>query len=351
MTQIRPPDGPSWRDPDRGLSHKPNRVYCWEWLEQGANMPHLMKAGLCCLALIGIFTMATCRKSARNENTATQPARESFQSLDDIVQYISRDWDTLTRSLSKCETFEDTKTSGAQILYLPAEVASVPGLTELQNHCSVRVEHLPAKIDESTQKEIPEIRSHGLLYLENPYVVPGGQFNEMYGWDSYFIIRGLLRDGRRDLARGMVENFFYEIQHYGGVLNANRTYYLRRSQPPFLSSMILALHAADAAAGETNLEWLKKAYGFAVADYEQWNREPHLAGDTGLSRYYDEGEGPVPEIMGDPSDYYSEAMRYFLMHEGENSPHLVRVNGAHPRASVVGPIFEVSDCSSVASQQ
>ena len=32
----------------------------------------------------------------------------------------------------------------------------------------------------------------GLLYLANRYVVPGGRFNEMYGWDSYFIIRGLI---------------------------------------------------------------------------------------------------------------------------------------------------------------
>ena len=44
----------------------------------------------------------------------------------------------------------------------------------------------------------------------NKYVVPGGRFNEMYGWDSYFIIRGLLRAGRVELARGMVDNFFFE---------------------------------------------------------------------------------------------------------------------------------------------
>lgn len=43
----------------------------------------------------------------------------------------------------------------------------------------------------------------------------------MYGWDSYFIIRGLLEDGQLALARGMVENFFFEIDHYGGVLNAH----------------------------------------------------------------------------------------------------------------------------------
>ena len=82
----------------------------------------------------------------------------------------------------------------------------------------------------------------GLLYLPNPYVVPGGRFNEMYGWDSYFILLGLEADHREALAKGMVDNFLFEIEHYGGVLNANRTYYLTRSQPPFLTSMIRAVY-------------------------------------------------------------------------------------------------------------
>ena len=86
------------------------------------------------------------------------------------------------------------------------------------------------------------IREHGLLYLPHPYVVPGGRFNEMYGWDSYFIQVGLLRDGELARARDMVENFIYEIEHYGTILNANRTYFLSRSQPPFLTRMILGVY-------------------------------------------------------------------------------------------------------------
>src|SRR5256714_15191908 len=85
----------------------------------------------------------------------------------------------------------------------------------------------------------PQPAAPGLLYLPRPYVVPGGRFNEMYGWDSYFIQTGLLRDGETELARDMVENFLYEIEHYGQILNANRTYYLTRSQPPLLNGIIL----------------------------------------------------------------------------------------------------------------
>src|SRR5580700_2243100 len=85
----------------------------------------------------------------------------------------------------------------------------------------------------------PQIRDQGLLFLPKPYVVPGGRFNEMYGWDSYFIQAGLLRDHFDTLARDMADNFLYEIRHYGKILNANRTYYVTRSQPPFLTEMVL----------------------------------------------------------------------------------------------------------------
>ena len=277
---------------------------------------------------------------------SSSPTTEAFQSLADLLRYISSDWDRLTRSLANCATYPDSKVEGERTLYLPAG-AQIPGaLDEIRTKCAVRIEHLPAQTHASVTPVSSEIRKHGLLYLEHPYVVPGGQFNEMYGWDSYFIIRGLLRDNRPELAKGMVENFFYEIEHYGGVLNANRTYYLGRSQPPFLTSMILAVYQSDQSAGKANLPWLRRAYQYAVTDYSQWTHAPHLAGDTGLSRYYDEGEGPVPEIMGDPSDYYHGVAEYFLMHEGESSPHLVRVDEKHPPSSILGPIFPVRGCYS-----
>ena len=277
--------------------------------------------------------------------TRPSPTDKSFQSLDDILTYISGDWDRLTRSMGDCDTFIDTKTRGEPVLYLPANVPMPPALGEMQKRCSGTNRPITGKLHVSSGDLPSQFKDQGLLYLENPYVVPGGQFNEMYGWDSYFIIRGLLREGRRDLARGMVENFFYEIENYGGVLNANRTYYLGRSQPPFLSSMILAVYRSDQDAGSTNLEWLARAYSFALKDYEQWTHAPHLAGDTGLSRYFDEGEGPVPEIMGDPNNYYRGVVHYFLMHEGEESPHLVRVDAQHPPASIMGPLFQVPVCA------
>jgi alpha,alpha-trehalase len=265
-------------------------------------------------------------------------------SLSDILHYISTGWDTLTRTMNRCESLEDKKTDREPVLYLPAEMAIPASVTELQDHCRIRVEHLPARITAPGEVDLSKIPTEGLLYLENPYVVPGGQFNEMYGWDSYFIIRGLLRDHRMDLAKGMVENFFFEIDHYGGILNANRTYYLTRSQPPFLSSMILAVYEAEKAEGKQNLPWLAQAYQFAVRDYEQWNHKPHLAGDTGLSRYFDHGDGPVPEIMGDPSHYYRGVAYFFLAHGGSNESYLVRTSDGRSAATALGPRFPIFIC-------
>jgi alpha,alpha-trehalase len=133
---------------------------------------------------------------------------------------------------------------------------------------------------------------HGLLYLPRPYVVPGGRFNEMYGWDSYFIVLGLLRDGKTALARDMVDDFVYEVRHYGGVLNANRTYYLTRSQPPLLSGMVLALYRATG--DRAVLDGARAALG---SFYESWTSPGHLVASVGLSRYFDHADGPAPEVM------------------------------------------------------
>ena len=199
---------------------------------------------------------------------------------------------------------------------------------------------MPAVIHHIGELDPAKIDPAGLLYLENRYVVPGGRFNEMYGWDSYFIIRGLVRDGRIDLAKGMVENFFFEIEHYGGVLNANRTYYLTRSQPPFLTSMILAVYDAEKANGEQNDRVAGESLLLCRKDHELWTSEPHLAGSTGLSRYFDFGNGPAAESVKDETGHYRQVAAYFLGqpdlgqdYPGENE----RIEKPSPLAA--GPLF------------
>jgi alpha,alpha-trehalase len=72
-----------------------------------------------------------------------------------------------------------------------------------------------------------------LIPLPYPYIVPGGRFQEIYYWDSYFTMLGLSVSGRFDLIENMVDNFSFLIKTLGHIPNGNRSYYISRSQPPF----------------------------------------------------------------------------------------------------------------------
>ena len=126
----------------------------------------------------------------------------SPQDYSDVLQYIASAWKTLRRSTTDCESLVDPKVHERPVLYLPADFPELASVVELQTKCNVDVERLPAVIHHIGDVDGSKLKP-GLLYLPNPYVVPGGIFNEMYGWDSYFIIRGLLRDGELEMARGM----------------------------------------------------------------------------------------------------------------------------------------------------
>lgn len=130
-----------------------------------------------------------------------------------------------------------------------------------------------------------------------PFVVPGARFNELYNWDSYFISLGLVVDNMVDLAKGTVDHFIFEIKHYGKILNGNRTYYLMRAQPPFLTDMALQVYSRlDPANEADNKEWLRKAIQAAIKEYHTvWMSKPRFDHKTWLSRYRPEGLGVPPE--------------------------------------------------------
>src|SRR5205814_1743834 len=182
----------------------------------------------------------------------------------------------------------------------------------------LRGEMQPIDFQKIEIQQLPEdlrfLPAQGLLYLPKPYVVPGGRFNEMYGWDSYFIQVGLLADGEVELARDMVDNFLYEIEHYGTILNANRTYYLTRSQPPFLTEMILGVFERTG-----DREWLRRTLPAIEKYHRFWTSGPHLIPVTHLSRYWDFGEGPAPEVLSDEKDaqgrtHYDRIREYYRDH-------------------------------------
>ncbi|KAK8233526.1 neutral trehalase [Phyllosticta capitalensis] len=128
-----------------------------------------------------------------------------------------------------------------------------------------------------------------------PFVVPGGRFNELYGWDSYMESLGLLVNDRVDLVKSMVQNFCFCIKHYGKILNGNRTYYLGRSQPPFLTDM--SLRVFERIKHEPgSIDFLRTSILAAIKEYYSvWMAQPRYDQESGLSRYRPQGIGVPPE--------------------------------------------------------
>lgn len=93
-------------------------------------------------------------------------------------------------------------------------------------------EHIDGLWDELTRHPAQHPHGGSRLQLPHPYVVPGGRFVEMYYWDSYFTMLGLVGGARATLLHAMTDNFAYLIDTFGHVPNGTRTYYLSRSQPP-----------------------------------------------------------------------------------------------------------------------
>lgn len=166
-------------------------------------------------------------------------------------------------------------------------------------------EHIEALWPVLTRPAIPEeaVRAgDSRLPLPRPYVVPGGRFRELYYWDSYFTLLGLVRSGRRALAEDMVADFAHLIERYGHVPNGTRSYYLSRSQPPFFFEMVAALSpAAPARAYARYLSALQREYAYWMAGGEGLapgqarRRVVRLPDGARLNRYWDDRDTPREE--------------------------------------------------------
>lgn len=132
-----------------------------------------------------------------------------------------------------------------------------------------------------------------LLGLPKPYLVPsfsektGFDYNELYYWDSYFMVQGMLDADHKELVMGILENLQALFTRFKVIPNASRTYLMGRSQPPFLTSFIFDVYQAY----DPGLDWLEKTIDIAKQEYNTvWlgvkkpnERQVH----KGLSRYYD----------------------------------------------------------------
>jgi len=138
-----------------------------------------------------------------------------------------------------------------------------------------------------------------LVYLPNPVILPGGRFLELYYWDTYWIIRGLIHCQMFQSVKGMLQDFLILLDTFGYVPNGNRIYY-SRTQPPFLIQMF-----KDYVDATGDVEFLESSLPALEKEFEFWltNRsvivnamEPNgTERNFTLFRYFNEVTGPRPE--------------------------------------------------------
>lgn len=163
-------------------------------------------------------------------------------------------------------------------------------------------EHIRSLWPALTRAADPIDPRSSLIPLPGAYVVPGGRFREVYYWDSYFTMLGLIRDARTDLVKNMLDNFAYLVRTVGHIPNGNRSYYLSRSQPPYFSAMVgLYASATDSARALPYLDAMEAEHDFWMAGAEHVaagsasRRVVRLASGAVLNRYWDDRPEPRPE--------------------------------------------------------
>lgn len=119
-----------------------------------------------------------------------------------------------------------------------------------------------------------------LIGLPYQYTVPSvGHFDEMYYWDTFFTNKGLAVSGRAAQILNNTDDMLHLVNRFGFMPNGNRTWYLTRSQPPFLSYMVYDVYSVY-----KNLDWLKKAYATLEKEYDFWQTKRGTK--CGLNRYF-----------------------------------------------------------------
>ena len=141
--------------------------------------------------------------------------------------------------------------------------------------------------------------------LPHPYIVPGGRFKEIYYWDSYFTMIGLVSDNRMDIAGDMLSNFAHLIDSLGFIPNGTRDYYLTRSQPPFFSQMVDLLSQKEPALKDKYFQQIEKEYAYWMQGSDALEKDSvdhrvvSKGDDRFMNRYWDSARTPRPESYGE----------------------------------------------------
>jgi alpha,alpha-trehalase len=162
-----------------------------------------------------------------------------------------------------------------------------------------------------------------LIGLPYPYTVPTisdeSIFRELYYWDTYFTNIGLIIDGKIDLARNNTDNVLYLVSRFGKMPNGSRTYYLNRSQPPYLSMMVFEIYKVS-----RDKEWLKNAVQVIEIEYQFWMSERVTS--CGLNRYSSSANDDYKIKM---AEYLKQRFQNNILIDTLSQQEKIRVGGHH----------------------
>nr|QFR37592.1 trehalase 1A [Odontopera bidentata] len=195
------------------------------------------------------------------------------------------------------------------------------------------------------------------------FIVPGGRFTEIYYWDAYWIIEGLLISGMDGTAKGMIENLIELLNKLGHIPNGSRWYYQERSQPPLLSAMMMRYYEKT-----KDKAFLKEHISSLVKEMNYWmdtqivtfNKDDRV---FTLLRYYAPSSGPRPESYfedyntaqnldphQDHTEFYIDmksaaesgwdfSTRWFISKDGDNSGNLTNIHTRYIVPTDLNAIF------------
>ena len=145
-----------------------------------------------------------------------------------------------------------------------------------------------------------------LIPLPHSYIVPGGRFQELYYWDSYFTAEGLACSNHLNIVINIAKNFSHLIETIGHIPNASRTYCLSRSQPPFFSLLLDIIQRHNGIQSiEPFISALEKEYQFWMDDKNR--RVVRMEDGSLLNRYWDNEAKPRPESYREDTAAYQQA--------------------------------------------
>nr|ABY86218.1 trehalase-1 [Spodoptera exigua] len=136
---------------------------------------------------------------------------------------------------------------------------------------------------------------YSLIPITNGFIIPGGRFTEIYYWDTYWIIGGLLISGMQEIAKGIIGNLIELLNMLGHIPNGSRWYYQERSLPPMLTAMVAIYYqyTNDTEFLRNNIAYLEKGMDFWF-DERSVTVEKEGSNHT-LLRYFAISSGPRPE--------------------------------------------------------